>query len=310
MRDLLYTFLLSLALGGVRTTLALQNGDAGAPRPLLRRALGAPGAVWTTHATRHARIHVPRGSESERRIGALAASVERARLANLRWLGERAFAPTLDVLFVGRREEMRPLVGSTPGGWAEPAEGTVILVASAETAPAVRHELMHVLSWRLWGTPGGRWLSEGVATAAVGECHGHDLHAVAARLAEDGRLPTVDALRRDFVVAGDVGLAHYVAAGSLVRHVVDTHGRDGLRALWRTGLAGVRESLGVDQATLEAGWRARVARTKAAPAGVYDEVRRRGCESGSDRAGSTVTTRIGSDVTTRMGSNGSNGSTG
>jgi hypothetical protein len=173
---------------------------------------------------------------------------------------------------------MRPFTGGTPGGSARPDERAAMLVAPATGRPALRHELMHVLSWQRWGTPGGQWLSEGVATAAVGGCHGQSLHAIAGAIVRDGRDVPLAELRRAFVVEGDRGITYYIEAGSLVEYVREQFGRDGLRRLWETGLRGVQASLGVDQAALEAGWRARIAGVEPAPEWIYEVVGREGCE--------------------------------
>jgi hypothetical protein len=49
-----------------------------------------------------------------------------------------------------------------------------------------------------------------------------------------------------------------------VQYIDTTYGRDKLRAVWTNGgLANVRETLGVDRATLERDWRAAIAATPA-----------------------------------------------
>lgn len=263
-----------LLLGGAAVSVAWQH-----PPTLLERALATPGATWLRGTTPHARLYVLRGSGAESHAPALGAAVEDARRDDLRWLGEATFAPTLQLLFVGDRSEMRPFVGGAPGGHAEPGEATAIL-AAANGRPPLRHELMHVLSWRLWGTPGGQWISEGVATAAAGRCHGYDLDEMAAALARDGRLIPVGEMPRRFTVAGEEGAARYIQAGSVVRHVRATYGLAGLRALWRTGLRGVQASLGTDAETLDRAWRASIARVPVRHSWqeIYAAVRRDGCE--------------------------------
>jgi hypothetical protein len=209
--------------------------------------------------------------------------VERAIAADLDWLGEgkRARELRLHLFFVGSREEMRPVTGGTPGGHAIPEEGTAYFVAMDSVSPPLRHELMHLLSWRLWGTPGGEWLSEGVATAAGGRCNEWSLEETAAALHRANRLVPLETLRRGFVVAGDAGVVHYLQSASIVRYVERVHGRRGVRALWSSGLRGVQQSLGVDVATLERGWRADLGK-RAAPASwatMSAAIRARGCES-------------------------------
>jgi hypothetical protein len=246
--------------------------------PFVQGVLTTPRTRWIGRDTPHAHLHALAGSGADARLPTLGDAVEAARAADLEWLGTSDDGPPLELLFVGTREQMRPFTGGTPGGSAQPDERAALLVAPAAGRPALRHELMHVLSWQRWGTPGGQWLSEGVATAAVGGCHGHSLHAIAAAIIRDGRHVPVAELRRAFVVAGDRGITYYIEAGSLAEYVRERFGRDGLRRLWATGLRGVQASLGVDQAELERGWRARIAMVAPAPGTVYGEVGREGCE--------------------------------
>jgi hypothetical protein len=224
------------------------------------------------------------GSAAERLWDTLPADVERAVAAARAWLGDPpapAGEARLQLFFVGSREAMRPLVGWTPGGYAEVDDGTAFFVANADTRPALRHEVMHLLSWRRWGRPGGVWLSEGVATNAAGGCGGLAVDDVAAVLLRERMLPPLDTLRRAFDVRGRTGAVQYLASASLVGYVDRTYGRAGLRALWTAGLRGAEGAIGVDAATLERGWRAALARYPA-PAvtwpGLWSAIGARGCE--------------------------------
>jgi hypothetical protein len=250
------------------------------PAPFVRRVLQWPDTRWTQHVSPHLHVHAPLASRASYQAPALAAAAESARANNLRLLGAADYAPRLEVLVVESREAMRPFLNSTPGGWAETAQSAVLVVAGDSARAPLRHELMHVLSWQLWGPPSGHWISEGLAMHAVGRCHGRELHAMAASLAAEGRLVPLAELPRRFDVAGDHGAAMYVQAGSFVRHVVESYGIDRLRAFWPLGMRSAPRTLGVDLATLERDWRARLA-AEPSPTPwreLSDEVRREGCE--------------------------------
>jgi hypothetical protein len=141
---------------------------------------------------------------------------------------------------------MRPLTGgATPGGWSVTAEGTAFFVANDSVHPALRHEIMHLLSWRMWRTPGVAWLSEGVASVAGGQCRGWSFDDVAAALDRDHRPVPLDSLG-DFVFAGETGAAYYLESASVVSFIDRTYGRRRLREFWRTGgFGGIERSLGV-----------------------------------------------------------------
>ena len=250
------------------------------PSPFVRRVLQWPDTRWTEHVAPHLHVHAPLASRASYQARALAAAAESARAGNLRLLGAASYTPRIEVLVVDSREAMRPFLNATPGGWAETAQSAVLVVAGDSARAPLRHELMHVLSWQLWGAPSGHWVSEGLAMHAVGRCHGRELHAMAASLATEGRLVPLAELPRRFDVEGEQGAAMYVQAGSLVRHIVERYGVERLRAFWPLGMRSTARTLGVDLATLEREWRARLAaeRDVAPWREMWEEVRREGCE--------------------------------
>ena len=68
----------------------------------------------------------------------------------------------LHLFFVGSYDEMKTLGYDTHGAWSIPEEGTAFFIGTKEESPALRHESMHLLSWRLWGAPSSFWISEGL----------------------------------------------------------------------------------------------------------------------------------------------------
>jgi len=206
---------------------------------------------------------------------------DRAIEANMRWLGERRRGERLRLFFVGSRQEMRPFTGTRAGGWSFVEEGTAFFVASAVVRPAIRHETMHLLSWRHWGTPGGRWLSEGTATFAAGGCGVWTIDEIGSALYKEGRLATISELRRNFTLAGERGAANYLSAASLVSFVDSEFGRVKLREVWSSGgLENARQTLGIGVGALEQRWRRHLSR-KSSPQSwkeMSKEIELRGCE--------------------------------
>jgi hypothetical protein len=176
---------------------------------------------------------------------------------------------------------MKRFTGGTPGGWSITAEGTSFLVANDSVRPALKHDTMHLLSWRLWGTPGGSWLSEGLATLAVGPCQGQTVEQMVAAARTAGLFVPLDTLRYAFVSAREVGVVHYAESATLVKYIDRTYGKKMLRDFWSTGgLGGVEKSLGIDVETLEKGWRANLARTtpRSSWAALWRRIDAHGCE--------------------------------
>ena len=130
--------------------------------PKAAAALELPGLHWSHQTTRNAEIYVLEGSRAERWAPTLPSTVERAITADLAWLNEPAAGRRLNLFFVGTPKELALLVGSGVGNFSVTGEGTAFMIADT-LAPPIRHEIMHLLSWRFWGAPTSTWLSEGVA---------------------------------------------------------------------------------------------------------------------------------------------------
>jgi hypothetical protein len=248
---------------------------------LAERALANPLARWIHRRTPGADVYVLTGSAAQPMLRAIADESERSIRANLEWLREGSAKGRLKLFFVGSRDEMRPFTGTRSAGWSVVGEGTAFFVANDSVRPAIRHEVMHLLSWRLWGAPGGMWLSEGVATAAAGHCRDWSIQGIASSLYRDRQLATIDDMRRRFRTGGTQGTVHYLSAGSLVLFIDETWGRDRLRELWQSkGMSGAQNVLGVSPLVVEQRWRRRVSsEPPAAPWSVISrEVARTGCE--------------------------------
>jgi hypothetical protein len=130
---------------------------------------------------------------------------------------------------------MRPLTGTTYGGIPFIDEGSVFFQATDTLPPALRHELMHVISWRTWGPPATPWMSEGVATLAAGGCGGYTIDAMVATLDHEKKLIPLETLWHHFDVRGEVGVIYYMEAASLFAFVDRAFGRQKLKEFWPVG---------------------------------------------------------------------------
>lgn len=245
------------------------------------RALNDARAQWLQRKGVHADIYVLAGSAAARSMPWIVSDAERAIAANLEWLGERDPKGRLKLFFVGSRDEMRPFTGTRAGGWSIVAEGTAFFVANDTVRPPLIHETMHLLSWRLWGMPGGRWLSEGVASLSAGGCRDWTIDQIGAALYHDRLLATIPEMRKQFRTGGIQGAVNYLSAASLVSFIDQTWGRDRLRELWRSGgMGGAQQVLGASPLAIERRWRMRVAggRAPATWSAMSREIERYGCE--------------------------------
>jgi hypothetical protein len=271
----------ALAAGVILTGARSMSGTHAQVPGVAERTLANPNFRWVHRRTTSANVYVLAGSAAAPSLSRISSESEAAVRANLEWLGVRSAGRRLNLFFVGSRDEMRPFTGNRALGSSVVGEGAAFFVANDSIRPPLRHEIMHLLSWRLWGPPGGVWLSEGLATAAVGGCNEWSLDEIAAALYRDRQLATISELRRRFRNGGREGAAHYVSAASLILFIDREFGRDRTRRLWSQGLRSVTDVLGVSALTLEQRWRSAVSADSPAPvrwSAVAAEINREGCE--------------------------------
>ena len=275
----------AVAFAAAAAVAAACHPSTAADPGLIASALARPDVQWSQHDVEHFRLYAMRGSYAAAHLPALGAAAELARSHDLELLGAPTYPRRVTLLFVPTREAMRSFVGWPAGGWGVAAENGAFFVASDSLSPALRHELMHVFSWNRWGTPfggagEGQWISEGLATYAVGGCQDIGVHTLAATYAGTGQLLPWTQLATRFDVRT---LASYAQAGSIVAWVRERFGDAALRRLWRDGLPGLAVATGVPVDRLEREWRTML---ESAPPTARPEdgrslaarVRRQGCE--------------------------------
>jgi hypothetical protein len=174
-------------------------------------------------------------------------------------------------------DDIRMLTGQAAGGWTEPDANAVFAAVADSAPPALRHELGHLYSHRLWGRPHADWLSEGVALFAAGHCGGIPLHRWAAAILQSGDASSLDALEREFDFSRAVP---HLLAGSFISFLAEDHGFEAVSILWRDGLASTQRATGASAAALEAKWHAELRRVDV-PRDVPEFRGRVRCESGA-----------------------------
>ena len=248
----------------------------------LRRTSG-PG--WSTARSRHFVLYVERPS-SVASATQMLDSLEDAWVNAVELLGARDVDETPTPVFVTRsRSRFGRLVPPVAKGLTTSLAGggdVMILVRNDTVRAHTRHEVMHLLSTRAWGTSRahGAWLIEGLATFAEGWCQRSTIRAVGRDLLA----------ARPAVVANDVltnflpmwesdRAAAYVLAGTFVDYLWATRGRDGVRRLWQ-GTDSLSDAAMVPglPGALTAGWRAHIKRVAGSDAGLDTAAfRRLGC---------------------------------
>ena len=242
--------------------------------PAAERDRAIAAAHWRTAATAHASLAVLVGSAAEPLLPELGDAVERAITSDLAWLGQPTVPVNLRLYFVGARQEMVPFVGAPMNGAAATDAGMAFMVANDTVRPALHHELMHVLSFELWGPPTSVWMDEGVATVALGRCRGYPIDDLVAAVDRAGRLPAFDDLRFHFVERGEQEAIDYFTAASIIAYINRVYGRERVRALWR------ETNPGTEVEAFAPAWRAEITRhqTPASWNTIFPGIRAHGCE--------------------------------
>ena len=273
-----------LALGGVPA-----RSQRGVPRldsttTTVDSLLRTRGPAWDLHQSPHFRIFAERPIV-EGELARIADSLESA------WRHARSLIeysidgqPRATVLVTRSRTRFAGLVPKEGKGLYTQlrADGSVILLVRNDSVRAYsRHEVMHLVAFRAWGSPrSGWWLSEGLATFADGTCQHTTIAVVGRDLLRAQPTLTATELERRFIELWRADRATaYVLAGTLVDYLWATRGREGVRRLWQgSDSLDERSVLPGAGGELTRGWRAHVERTAARTPGLDAALfRRLGC---------------------------------
>ncbi len=99
--------------------------------------------TWIAVKTPHFRLYYEADTYAARHLAELRRGAEEARLHALKLLGEKNYAPVIDLFYLDSREKMNPALGTQPAGWSEHQSNTVLL-AIKSLRPLRRRELWRV----------------------------------------------------------------------------------------------------------------------------------------------------------------------
>ena len=256
--------------------------------------LSSPVTLGALLATRGAKLHQLR---SERftlyselptaQTSSLLDSLDEALAHATELLGAR-ISPSepVPVIITASRTRFTPLLSpSTKGFRGLLADGSsfIILVVNDSVRPYTRHEVMHDVSFKLWGAAyeGGSWMSEAIATFADGKCQAVPNIVVARDLLMEKPQLTIEELARQFwALTATDRHGTYVLGASVIEFLWQTGGREVIRRVWQKGEWPRASSLGGApfESDLSARWRSYVASAAGDRPGLDPErLRRNGC---------------------------------
>ncbi len=201
----------------------------------------------------------------------LQAQNEKNELLNL--LNEASYPDKLNLHFVKDRKTLARLTNYEANGYTNVYTGDIYFVYKPPRAIPMRHEVMHALSWRLWGDAKEFWLSEGICIWAS-RCR-YNLHSIANNLLAGRGLQAFDTLVKNFDFRK---LEPQLQSASMVQYIADKYDLNVLKRFWKEGLSASNRIIGISPKELEQQWTAFIAQPKFNTAVDLVEIKQKGCE--------------------------------
>lgn len=247
------------------------------PAGLAVSAIADTSFTWIRREAPGFRAWFAAGSYPAAHQDSLLARLEPALANARRMIDAPERSAPIDVFFIESREQMGRLTGAGVTGFAHVQAGAVFLVTNPEWRAFERHEIAHVVIGQHWGpvSANGAWLQEGLAQAADGRCGAFSNTEVAFALAERGGWIPLDSVLHAFRRQAD--LRAYLQAASFVRYLLDRHGPEPLRDLWRNGASVTSRIGGRSLADHERDWRIQARPARVIPAEQLARIESHGC---------------------------------
>jgi hypothetical protein len=232
------------------------------------------GAGWKHHATGYFSLHAQAGVRSEDSLRVIGKKIETIQHELLALLQEQE-AQNLEVYFLKDRETLTSYTGFPAKGYTNTNKGIIYFVDKDPFHLAFRHELMHALTWRLWGPPKGYWLSEGIAVFASRKCAGYGLHTLANAISRQNKVVAFQNLTDAFDFQSP---EPSFQSASLVQYIYDNYGITALKAFWQNGLKNAATIIGLSPSKLEKRWKEFVDQEKFKADINWGVIKANGCE--------------------------------
>lgn len=225
-------------------------------------------ASWTLNATTHFRLRAQAGVRSEKNLALIGEKMEAIQTELLQILQGRAM--NLRVFFLKDRETLTSYTGFPANGYTDTEKGIIYFVDKDPFHLALRHELMHALSWKLWGPAKTYWISEGLAVFASRTCGGYSLHALAHDISRRKNIVSFDSLENNFDFKS---LEPSLQSASFVKFVYEQYGLTALKNIWQQD-----RNKHIDMRRLEAEWKLYIDRNEFETTIDWSGIHRSGCE--------------------------------
>lgn len=232
---------------------------------------------WESVEAERVRVFFKAGSFAERHRHMLLRSAQVAVGEVMEFLGETEYDQALRLIYVDSREEMNELVGRPVTGFAVWSENGVFLVVNPQWRSFEKHELTHVVTMGVWGSPDptSQWMIEGISASCDGWCREYSIDEIAHHLLSHDELPPLPELFDNFRSLGEIRGGVYAA--SVIGFIRTTYGTDAVAKLWTNGTRDVSGSVGATIEEIDALWKQYLERTVGDVEVDYDAIKENGC---------------------------------
>ena len=207
---------------------------------------------WVEDSSNSCNIFYESNSWVARNIATIRRDADRSLVHVLGLLQEPSFPHKLSYFIVNDRSRMQSLINRQTNGMAFARQRVICAIANDSMRALGPHEMFHVIAMNLWNSTED-WVNEGMAVYSDSNWWMQQLHPLANYLRQHGRLLPLSALIDRF--RQNDPMITYPQAGSLLKYLYETYGRDNVKTLWQQGLTAFCQSVHVaDVAELERQW--------------------------------------------------------
>ncbi len=229
---------------------------------------------WQHHSTLHFTLHAQTGVRSAQHLKSIGQKMETIQQQLLTLLNENS-PQKLELYFLTDRQTLTAYTGYSARGYTNTQKGILYFVDKDPIHLPLKHETMHALSWRLWGTPKEYWISEGIAVFASNNCASYTLPTLAHAMHREQKLVPFQNLIDAFDFRA---LEPSLQAASMVQFIYDTYGIAALKAFWQKGWQQAGSITGISPQKLEQQWKAWFGQERINEPVNWNIIKEQGCE--------------------------------
>lgn len=204
---------------------------------MVSAALDNKSFKWENRITMNLNVHYLPDKWIPDRLDSVLTQMELFYKRNALILGDSTYDKRIDVFLVGPKSDVGIISGQPVTAIALlPERATVHSNIKLSTRPEIlQHELMHVLSFDIWGIPQDFFMAEGLATSAYGTAiYGIHFDPILNYLLQNNKLPSLKQVVNSFFTYDEV-ITHYSGA-SFVKFIERKYGIEGVKILWIEGI--------------------------------------------------------------------------